>query len=191
HRCPGRGADGALPHGLPRRHDRGRAGAAWPGTARRAARRARRHRDAWILRLGARDSRRHRAGRRLAGPAPHPACALCRRGVLALLTRIPPGGTPAGDAAGRWCRPCRARMASSGGRPNQPALPANQPSRLILTMAAVVAWTVRLILESGPTSTVLHVPSHGASPVIAAPPRVTLVPWASPRWAPASVMTCA
>ena len=100
HRRPGRGADGAVPHGLPGRHGRGRAGAPRPGTARLPAGRAGRHRHARILRLGARDTCRGRAGRRLAESAWRPPRAqpgqrrlraLPRQGVLALLGQTHPG----------------------------------------------------------------------------------------------------
>ena len=89
HGRPGRGADGAVPRGLPGRHGRRRAGAARPGTARRPARRARRHRHARILRLGAGGACRRRAGRQLAAPRPpppparnaRPACPVRRPGA--------------------------------------------------------------------------------------------------------------
>ncbi len=109
HHGHGRGADGAVPHGLPGRHGRGSAGAPRPGTARLLAGRAGRHGHARILRLGARDTRRGRAGRQLAEsawrppraepgqcplraqPGQCPLRALPRQGVLALLGQAHPG----------------------------------------------------------------------------------------------------
>src|SRR5215471_18336554 len=64
-----------------------------------------------------------------------------------------------------------------------------QPPLWILTMVAVVAFTVRAIPARGSTGTVLHVPFQDASPVMVAPPSVTVVPLASPGCAPARVMT--
>src|SRR5215471_9563626 len=58
----------------------------------------------------------------------------------------------------------------------------------ILTMAAVVAGTVRLIPARGSVGRAVHLPSQGAPPVISAPPRVALVPAAVPGSAPARAM---
>ena len=89
---------------------RGRAGATRPGKARLPARRAGRHGHARILRLGARDTCRGRAGRRLAEsawrppraqPGQCPPCALPRQGVLALLGQAHPGRMLRGDAGRR------------------------------------------------------------------------------------------
>src|SRR4249920_1621549 len=61
----------------------------------------------------------------------------------------------------------------------------------ILTMAAVVALTVRLIPARGSAGRALHFPSQGVSPVIAAPPSVALAPVVSPGSLLARVMISA
>src|SRR6266851_3547033 len=61
----------------------------------------------------------------------------------------------------------------------------------ILTMAAVVALTDRLIPARGSADKALHFPSQGMSPVITAPPSVALAPVASPGSPLARVMISA
>jgi hypothetical protein len=90
---------GAVPRGLPGRHDRCRAGAAWPGAARRPAGRAGRDRHARVLRLGARGTCRGRARRQLAGPGTLPPPAQeCPPSVRGALSREPQGARARGIA---------------------------------------------------------------------------------------------
>src|SRR5690242_13737033 len=95
-----------------------------------------------------------------------------------------------GEAEAAGGRPGPDRGGGGNGEAGRSRPRAGQPPLGILTMAAVVALTVRVTPGRGPAGSVVQVPLQGASPVIVAPPSVTLVPLASPGCAPASVMTC-